>query len=189
MMNKLPSTRSHLVKFLLLLPLMSVLLLAFRGVNNDSPPVQGSPAKQKEPKNLVTTKPGENNNTLLAVFQDGTQEKYDLTTEAGKEGYRKAQLFFGDAYNPEDLKRGWPEEFKTFLSRNPQVAKIKWRYDMAQLRKGDFVYPADRLYITLKSGAEEVYTIESKEDLSKVENQFGKLPMLPPPPPVISPGK
>jgi hypothetical protein len=196
MMNKMPSTRPHLVKFLFLLPLVSVLLLAFRGVENpagDGNEIsildQGSPAKQKEPKNLVTTKPGGENNTLLAVFQDGTQEKYDLTTQAGKEAFRKAQLFFGDAYNPENLKRGWPEDFKIFLNRNQQVAKIKWRYDMEQLSKGNFVYPADRLYITLKSGAEEVYTIENNEDLAKVENKFGKLPMLPPPPPVVTPGK
>lgn len=40
---------------------------------------------QGDTKILVTFKPVDNNkNTVLAVFQDGTQEKYELSTEAGK---------------------------------------------------------------------------------------------------------
>lgn len=201
MMNKMPSTRPHLTKFLLLLPLVSVLLLAFRGVenpgslkeassgneDNNSLFSQGGSGNPGEPKNLVMIKPGDNKNIVVAMFHDGTQEKYDLSTEAGKQALQKAQLFQGDSFNPEHPTRKWPEEFKTFLSRNPQIAKMSWRYDAEQLKNKDFVFIADRLYITLKSGAKEVYPIESKADLSRVENKFGKLPMLPPPPPIITP--
>jgi len=205
MMNKMPSTRPELVKFLFLLPVVAVLLFSFRSVNPASAMkvnlplslINGAGLKnydlddlkqQKEPKNLVNWKT-EENSIVVAYFQDGTQEQYNLATEAGKQKMQAALLYMGDAYKPEDLTRKWPEDFPDFLTRNPQVAKLKWRYDIeqirAQIKENDLFYPADRLYLTLKSGVEEVYTIENKEDLANMENKFGKLPMLPPPPPAL----
>ena len=202
MMNKMPSARPQLAKFLFLLPLVAVLLFAFRSVktiaegkDNQSLTLidginlnnygQDKPTKQNEPKNLISWK-AEENNIGVAYFQDGTQERYDLATEAGKQKMRAAQLFMGDAYKPEDLTRRWSKDFKIFLDHNPQVTKIKWRYDIDQIEKGNVAYLADRLYLTLKSGAEEVYEIENSADLARVENKFGKLPLLPPPPPEIA---
>jgi hypothetical protein len=57
---------------------------------------------------------------------------------------------------------------------------------MEDLNKGNFVYPADRLYFVLKSGVEVEYPIENKAHLNLVENKFGKLPNIPPPSPSIS---
>jgi len=196
MMNKMPNARPHLIKFLLLLPLVAVLLVAFRGkekntglennfigVNKFITENQIISLQQSEPKVLMGWR-DEGNNKLQLLFQDGSQEPCDLNTEAGKKRFSVAQLFVGDAYTPDNTERNWPEDFKIFLNQNPQVAQIKWRYDREQLKKNDFPYIADRLYLTLKSGAEEVYSIESKADLTKVENKFGRLPMLSPPIPI-----
>ncbi|QNF35604.1 M56 family metallopeptidase [Adhaeribacter swui] len=176
MMNKIPSAKRHLAKFLLVVPLSAGLLFACREVKAQVP---------SENKNLVTHR-HEGQNIILAEFQDGTQEKFDISTEVGKKAFMQAQKFFGDSYNPADVSRGWSEGFKTLLKRNPDIAQIKWRYDIDQLNKNDFPFIADRLYITLKSGVEKVYPIESKTDLAKVENELGKLPLFPPPPPTVS---
>lgn len=205
MMNKMPSNRPELAKFLFLLPVVGILLFSFRSghrpdgradnlglplVNENGVNIydQGSPNKQIEPKTLVNWEPDGKNN-MVAMFLDGSRETYDLTTEEGKQKMRKAQLFVGDAYTPENTERQWSEEFKTFMNRNPQIAKLKWRYDREQiekqLRDKGFFYPADRLYLTLNSGAEEVYMIENQEDLTKAESKLGKLPMLPPPSPTL----
>ena len=140
--------------------------------------------QQSEPKALMGWKPKENNKLQL-FFHDGSQELCDLNTEVGKERFKVAQLFVGDTYTPENIERKWPEDFKIFLNQNPQVAQLKWRYDIEQLKNNNFPYIADRLYLTLISGTQEVYPIESKADLAELENKFGRLPMLPPPIPSI----
>ncbi|MDB5263496.1 MAG: hypothetical protein JWQ14_2779 [Adhaeribacter sp.] len=88
MMNKIPSARPALAKFLFLLPVVALLLLSFRSVqhaegikvNLELPLVQGNglniyglnnPANQKEPKNMVTWKQVDRK-TVIAFFQDGT---------------------------------------------------------------------------------------------------------------------
>jgi len=198
MMNKMPNARPHLIKFLLLLPLVAVLLFAFRGkekntgLENNLLDVNKFVAEnqliffqQSEPKALMGWR-DEGNNKLQLLFHDGSQELCNLNTEAGKKRFRVAQLFVGDAYTPDNPERNWQEDFKIFLNRNPKVTKIKWRYDIDQINKGDFVNIADRLYLTLKTGEEEVYKIENKEDLALVETKFGKLPMLPPPSPSVN---
>jgi hypothetical protein len=98
-----------------------------------------------------------------------------------------AQRFHVDGYSPENTARGWTEEFKFFLKRNPQIANMSWRYDNEALRKGDWIFVADQLLINLKSGGEELFTIKSKSDLAGIEKKYGKLPLLPPPPPMVNP--
>jgi hypothetical protein len=119
------------------------------------------------------------------VFRDGTRKQFDVATAAGKQGYKAAKRYFVDAYNTQEPGRNWPTEFKAFMNRNSQVARMQWRYDMETLGTGDFSLIADRFYFTLKNGAREVYSVASKADLAEVEKKFGPLPMLPPPPPSI----
>lgn len=203
MMNKMPSSRPHLAKFLFLLPLVAVLLLAFRGVppqvgtsdkilsfadpgNDANATSQGAPSTLSDAKNIVSTK-SVDAHTVQVKFKDGTAKKFDLSTTAGKQALLEAQRFHVDVYDPTHTKRKWTEEFKDFLKRNPAIAQMRWRYDREELSKGDWVFVADQLSMVLKSGAAEVYTIQSKSDLAQVEKKYGKLPMLPPPPPTVTP--
>jgi hypothetical protein len=201
MMNKMPTARPHLAKFLFLLPLLAVLILAFRGVapvagsKGNTPPlvnsshnasVQTDPSKLSDAKNIISTE-SVDQHTFLVRFKDGTAGKFDLATPAGKQAYTAAQRFHVDGYSPEHTKRKWTEEFRNFLKRNPQIIHMRWRYDQEALSKGDWVFVADKLLIGLKSGEEEVFTIQNKGDLAEIEKKYGKLPQLPPPPPMVAP--
>jgi len=191
MMNKMPNTRAHLVKFLFVLPLLAVSLLAFR-----KPPVQKNEISMNinnlkvnidsrlnqsgkiDDKNIVNIKPSEKQIVIL-TFKDGTQQKYDLATETGKQAYNNAQRLTVGGYSTKGPNR-LPEDYKAFLTRNPQVKAVRWRFD----RVTESSSP-DLVILTLKSGAEEVYSLINKIETEAVENKYGKLPRPAPAPPRI----
>jgi hypothetical protein len=149
-----------------------------------APPAPPIPPDDVDGKNIADLKVV-GKKTVLVVFRDGTRKQFDVATAAGKQGYKAAKRYFVDAYNTQEPGRNWPTEFKAFMNRNAQVARMQWRYDMETLGTGDYSLIADRFYFTLKNGAREVYSVASKADLAEVEKKFGPLPMLPPPPPSI----
>lgn len=63
-----------------------------------------------------------------------------------------------------------PEDYKAFLRRNPTVKGISWSDN-------------NTVHIQLKSGSDEVYKLNDKEQAQKLESNYGKLPAAPPPPP------
>lgn len=63
-----------------------------------------------------------------------------------------------------------PDDYKDFLKRNPTVKGIGWM-------KGN------KVHILLKSGKDEVYNLNNENDVQKLEDKYGELPMSPPPPP------
>jgi len=68
-------------------------------------------------------------------------------------------------------KAGLPKGYREFLKRNPFVKGIGWS--------------TDKIHIRLKSGKEDVYDLNSEEDIKRLKNKYGELPPPPPPPPVI----
>lgn len=70
---------------------------------------------------------------------------------------------------PAKAKKNLPDEFQAFLKRNPSVKGIGWNNN--------------KVRIHLKSGKEEVFDMNNKEDVEKLKNQYGELPAPPPPPP------
>lgn len=60
-------------------------------------------------------------------------------------------------------------DYQAFLKANPGVKGIGWS--------------EDKVHIHLKSGKDEIYHLDNKEDMLNLRNKYGKLPAPPPPPP------
>lgn len=66
-------------------------------------------------------------------------------------------------------KEALPKDYQAFLKRNPTVKGIDWNNSKVRIR--------------LKSGKEETFDMNNKEDVERLKNQYGELPAPPPPPP------
>ena len=63
-----------------------------------------------------------------------------------------------------------PKDYQDFLQRNSTVKGLSWSQE-------------NKVRVHLKSGKEEVFDMNNKEDAEKLKNQYGELPAAPPPPP------
>jgi hypothetical protein len=97
MMNKAKSARVHLIRFLFLLPLLVVVLLAFRNsTQGKQPPVKGVttdtiPAAPKTPagwKDINTIDVTDQQKVTIRL-KNGKTEKYDLVNAKEKEAFEK----------------------------------------------------------------------------------------------------
>lgn len=68
-----------------------------------------------------------------------------------------------------------PSGIKDFRKRNPDVKQVYWQ-------QSPF-----RMIVELKDGTEEVYILEKAESKNRAIKKYGKLPISPPPPPMILP--
>lgn len=64
-----------------------------------------------------------------------------------------------------------PEDYKTFLVRNPSVKRLFWMSN------------PHRIGIQIKDGKTEIYHLDKSEEITVAESKYGKLPEPPPPPP------
>jgi hypothetical protein len=64
-----------------------------------------------------------------------------------------------------------PNDYKAYLKRNPAVRSIGWT--------------KESLIVRLKSGKEEIYTIEDDKSINEAVEKYGELPEAPPPPPPL----
>lgn len=62
-----------------------------------------------------------------------------------------------------------PKDYQVFLKRNPTVKALGWS--------------KNKVHIHLKSGTEEVYRLDDKQQMQQLQNKYGKLLIAPPPPP------
>jgi hypothetical protein len=62
-----------------------------------------------------------------------------------------------------------PRDYSAFLKRNPTVKNLSWS--------------EDKVRVHLKSGKEEVYNLNNREEMQKLQDKYGDLPVAPPPPP------
>lgn len=65
----------------------------------------------------------------------------------------------------------WTKDDKAFLKRNPSVKSVGWS--------------ENKIRIHLKSGKEEVFDLNNKEQMENFGKQYGELPAPPPPPPPV----
>ncbi|MGV3641282.1 MAG: M56 family metallopeptidase [Adhaeribacter sp.] len=78
MMNKMPSGRYQLARFLVLLPLVSVLLLAFRGADQPAPPKGKEKTGQTQPTGLGPEKDFQNNKEEKALSRQDKPDEFKL---------------------------------------------------------------------------------------------------------------
>jgi hypothetical protein len=135
MMNKLKTAKAHLVKFLFILPLLLVLLVAFRTEQTH----------KKEQQNGNVVKP-----------QSDTVPEPPIPPAPTV------------IVTPPEVA-AVPDEYSTFLKRNPEVSGIHWN--------------SRNVTIKLKSGKKETYRLDDAKSMATAEKKWGVLPVAPPPPP------
>jgi len=62
-----------------------------------------------------------------------------------------------------------PTDYQAFLKRNPTIKNLTWS--------------ENKVRVHLKSGKEEVYNLNDKEEMENLKEKYGELPVAPPPPP------
>lgn len=194
MMNKMPSTKKHLLKFLAVIPVAAVLLIAFNGVAqpqaNDADAVEMTDYIKVGPAIYIKSAPAFKTacwtapNTLTITPLTGEASVYQLDKEQDlAEAYNKYGLYLPDneiydkvvANIPGSAKEERPQvvdEYKDFYARNPQVRKLYWT-------------TSNQIIIRLES-TEEVYNLEDKASRATAEKKYGKLPSTPPPAQVVT---
>lgn len=211
MMNKVKSARVHLVRFLSLLPVVAILLVAFRNATKHRqlpPGVKAvadtiAPGRKGFPENVKSFHYGINQVTV--TLKDGKEEKYDMSNEKEKAAFEKKYGQMPDPPTPPEAP-AIPVE-GVFL---PPPAIVTDSATGLFLRPGELFPPAmptapfqDDCYnekgyclaiinspkgqlvmvvSKTKKEVELVYLDDWKKD-NKYENKFGKLPAGPPPPP------
>ena len=194
MMNKMPSTKPHLLKFLAVIPLAAVVLLAFNGVAqpqaSDTDAAETAEYTKVGPAIYIKTAPTFTTacwtapHTLTITPVTGEADVYQLNNEQDlAKAYRKYGLYLPDnetydkvlASIPETAKEKRPQlvdEYKDFYARNPQVRKLEWT-------------TTNQIIIRLES-TEEIYDLEDKASRAAAEKKYGRLPSTPPPARVVT---
>ncbi len=170
MMNKIKSTKVHLLKFLFILPLIAILLLAFRDkldsqtgnlfYKGDLKP----DAETEEPLNrVVKGEPAPGQHVVSLGHQIDTKGKksnwtiVDTVPEISESVIREVRV-------SQSLHRndGMDAEHKKFFDRNPGINLLHWK------ENGDL-----EVYST--KGKLEVYSTAA--DFKKFESKYGSVPM------------
>lgn len=226
MMNKIKSAKAHLLKFLFVLPLAAVLLLAFRDVEKNrqhedlkktplqtialqdtlpvpvAPPVVEVPPAPEPPaddykdflkrnssvKALAWTK-----TSVFVHFKKGGYNEFHLNDSNEMSAFEKQ---YGNLPQTPPRISGsiaQEENIKRFMKRNPDVSVIFWQKDSVsqQPQSIGITFKNDN---KTKSKKEEVYYLDSKNDMQRFEAKFGAVPVMPPmmvppppPPPMVAP--
>jgi hypothetical protein len=86
---------------------------------------------------------------------------------------------------------------KSFLKRHPRVKRISWGHvtdinnSGADKKLAERIKPGMVMFVYFTSGKEEVYYLNSEEDMQRFKKNYGELPPVvppPPPPPPARPG-
>ena len=184
MMNKMKSARVQIIRFLFVLPLIAVLLLAFREVK-----LQERKQEFLQPTAILTdTVPADNissvdvtksngKNNVRIVMKDGTVENYNLNDADQKNAFEKK---YGKILQPPPP----PAQGTTAANKDIQTVDIMKENGKEIIR------------IRLKNGTVETYDLNDPKQKEALEKKYGTTITTPPPPPptvetlaVISPAK
>ncbi|MBK8086615.1 MAG: M56 family metallopeptidase [Chitinophagaceae bacterium] len=184
MMNKMKSARVQIIRFLFVLPLIAVLLLAFREVK-----LQERKQEFLQPTAILTdTVPADNissvdvtksngKNNVRIVMKDGTVENYNLNDADQKNAFEKK---YGKILQPPPP----PAQGTTAANKDIQTVDIMKENGKEIIR------------IRLKNGTVETYDLNDPKQKETLEKKYGTTITTPPPPPptvetlaVISPAK
>lgn len=207
MMNKVKSARVNLVRFLLLLPVVAILLVAFRNAAQHRqvpPPMQKVvadtvPLRTDFPENVKSFHYGINKITV--TLKDGKEEIFDMNKEKEKAAFEKKYGKMPDPPTPPVAPL--PAEFgitaPVIIADEEVQAPVPPRDDyppVSPLLQDDCYNdkgyclaiinsPKGQLVMVVSKGKKEVelvYLEDWKKD-KKYEEKFGKLVSPPPPPP------
>jgi len=187
MMNKLKTTRVHLLRFLFILPLLAVILISFRQKKQDA--VLSNETNLKEMKLLRDTVPVATvpNEKGYIVNVTGTKPSNSMVTVTDKNGKLVERMSFNK----------WKENEKYYYNKYgsyppppppalpPSPPEPPQPMEMPEgVKKIDV--NNNKATVVLKDGTEEKYDLNKPEEKEKFENKYGKV--IPPPPPPPRPG-
>lgn len=175
MMNQIKSARVQAIRFLFILPLVAVLLLAFREVKQKE---QRQDFQQQlllhdtipatEIETINVNKNGDER-TITIVLKNGSSDTYNLNDPKQKEAFEKK---YGKLDPPPPPSAMSKEELNQIrIQENIQTINVN-------KEKGQNI-----VRIRLNNGKEEVYNIDKEKEKEQLELKYGKLITTPPPPP------
>ncbi len=187
MMNKMKSARVQIIRFLFILPLIAVLLLAFREVKMQ----EGKHNFSQTAALLTDTVPADNissvdvtksngKNNVRIVLKDGTVENYNLNDAKQKTAFEKK---YGELKPPPPPPAAPSMQGSVINSKEIESVDVT---------KKD---GKNTVSIRLKNGIVETYDLNDPKQKETLEEKYGTTIATPPPPPpvetlaVISPAK
>ncbi|MDO6389460.1 M56 family metallopeptidase [Pontibacter sp. BT731] len=217
MMNKMPTSKANRLRLLVVLPLITVLLVAFRSASQEDISsmtetifLEEATQAPTDPKDEYAAFYARNpevsriswrsNRKIVVALKSGAEETY---TFGDKQSMASAELKYGEMPsappvarrdNPDqdepyilklenigyyDDKANWPEDYKDFLKRHPNVKEVAWKFDNSRNKN------LESIIIYLKNGKTETYDYNKSQRIPAAEAKWGQLPFLPPPPPPV----
>lgn len=195
MMNKLKSTKLHLVKFLFILPVLGLTLVAFReqitgtvhdtsSSGIDAPVILNDtvPAKDQLPDNVKRITVRQDKATV--TLKDGTREEYDLSSATQKNEFEKK---YGEIPPPPPPPAAPPPPPAAPTPPPPPPPPAPptppsppdLPDNVQRINVNN-----DKVTVWLKDGAKERYDLSNPSQKKEFEKKYG---MLPPPPPPVPP--
>jgi len=189
MMNKLKTAKVHLVKFLLMLPVLGIILVSFRkqmtDQENNSNDTAGYnavilqdtvPAKQQLPENVKRISVKQEKVTV--TLKDGTREDYDLASATQKAEFEKK---YGELPSPPPPPPApAPPAPPSAPPAPPAPPKLPENVKRIQVNK-------ENVSVWLKNGSVERYNLTDQKARKEFEKKYGELPPPPPPVPPVPP--
>lgn len=205
MMNKTKSAKVHLTRFLFVLPLLVIVLVAFRNtvqqayspkqnvlVNDTIPKWKGLPDNVKS---IQTTSNGSEAITIVTL-KDGKTEKYNLNNEQEKLAFEKKYGKLPEPPAPPEapLAPVEPDEIETLAPPAKEI-EMPLAPDFNCInKKGYCITVADNMgecVVIVKDKdmkiIEAIKMTDWNENEKKYEEKYGEIP--PPPPPPVPPAK
>ncbi|MGB4845643.1 MAG: M56 family metallopeptidase [Ferruginibacter sp.] len=189
MMNKLKTTKVHLVKFLLMLPVLGIILVSFRkqmmdqennnnGTAGYSTVLQDTvPAKHQLPDNVKRIRVKQDKVTV--TLKNGSQEEYDLGSESQKAEFEKK---YGELPPPPPPPPAPAPPAPPSAPPPPPPAPPKLPDNVQRIQVNK-----ENVTVWLKDGAKERYDLSNSAQKKNFEKKYGKLPPPPPPVPPVPP--
>jgi beta-lactamase regulating signal transducer with metallopeptidase domain len=178
MMNKMKSARINLLRFMFILPLVAIVLFAFRyekkgedrnTLDDHRLSADSIPAMRPNAKNYYLTV-HDNNGECMVIVRDRNKKEVErvlLTKWNANEEYYK-NLYGQIPPPPPPLPPGVSRPVKNGLPANMSMIKNK----------------GNKLSIYFKDGSVENYDLAHQKEREAFETKYGKEFLLPPPPPI-----
>jgi len=188
MMNKLKTTRVHVLRFLFILPLLAVILISFRQKKQDTAPsTETSITKTNLLRDTIPVAIEPNEKGYI-VNVTGSKPSNSIVTVKDKNGklveripfskWKENEKYFEDKYGE------YPPPPPPALPPTPPAPPEPMELP-DNVRKIDV--NNNKATVLLKDGTEEKYDLGKPEEKTKFEKKYGEV-IPPPPPPPPKPG-
>lgn len=191
-MNKLQSSKKHLLRFLFLLPVLAFILVSFRKEigdrlsgrqRTDIPRVTTDtiphPSTLNNKDYQITVKDNKGNCMLVIKDKTGKEVKKILLTDWNKDAATYEALY-GEIPPAPPGKADVPappgsSTMQDFLERNEAVKEVGWVYNRDNT--------AAILHLNKKDGTSERYDLQDEKQRKAAEDKYGDLPLVAAAPP------